>query len=151
MPIAKKSVLNDKSITLQDLITYVDVRSDEECWNWLYTLNYAGYGLYSRNYKQYRAHRAIYELLNGKVEPRLEMDHLCRNHSCVNPYHLEPVTTAENQYRGVGIMGQNYRKTHCPAGHEYNNENTYRIGNYGRRCRVCNTIAARKYRSKKHE
>jgi hypothetical protein len=33
------------------------------------------------------------------VPAGLMMGHLCRNHACVNPYHLEPVTATENAAR----------------------------------------------------
>ena len=47
------------------------------------------------------AHRALYENVNGPVPYGLQLDHLCRVPSCVNPDHLEPVTPAENCRRGV--------------------------------------------------
>lgn len=46
------------------------------------------------------AHRYSYELINGKIEKGMEIDHLCKNHACVNPDHLEKVTKLENIKRG---------------------------------------------------
>jgi hypothetical protein len=45
------------------------------------------------------AHVVMYERHVGLVPDGLELDHLCRNTSCVNPSHLEPVTHAENMRR----------------------------------------------------
>ena len=39
-----------------------------------------------------------------------------------------------NEY--AGAAAQNAAKTHCPQGHEYTEDNTYRYGN-GRYCRSC--------------
>lgn len=39
------------------------------------------------------------------------------------------------------------RKTHCPQGHEYTAENTYRNGKT-RKCRICNKIRAKQLRDK---
>lgn len=46
------------------------------------------------------AHRLLYELLVEPVPDDLQMDHLCRTPTCVNPSHLEPVTPRENVRRG---------------------------------------------------
>lgn len=46
------------------------------------------------------AHRASYEQFVGPIPEGLQLDHLCRVPSCVNPEHLEPVTHAENGRRG---------------------------------------------------
>jgi len=45
------------------------------------------------------AHRFAYEELVGPIPEGLDLDHLCRNKTCVNPAHLEPVTRAENVRR----------------------------------------------------
>lgn len=48
-----------------------------------------------------RAHRLAYEHLVGPIDDGLQLDHLCRVRPCVNPSHLEQVTTAENLRRGA--------------------------------------------------
>ena len=37
------------------------------------------------------------------VAPGMVRDHLCRNTACVNPAHLEIVTSRENTLGGIGI------------------------------------------------
>ena len=39
-------------------------------------------------------------MTDGSIGDGLVIDHLCRNPRCVNPDHLEPVTTAVNTLRG---------------------------------------------------
>lgn len=50
--------------------------------------------------KDYMAHRAMYEQEVGQIPEGLQIDHLCREPSCVRPDHLEPVTPATNVRRG---------------------------------------------------
>lgn len=64
------------------------------CWRWLGSRTY-GYGLF-RPGVPYRAHRWAYEHWIGPIPDGLTLDHLCQDHGCVNPWHLEPVTRAEN-------------------------------------------------------
>lgn len=68
------------------------------CWLWT-GLKVAGYGRFSIQNKGIGAHRVSYEALIGAIPDGLELDHLCRVPSCVNPLHLEPVTGAENRRR----------------------------------------------------
>lgn len=53
-----------------------------------------GYGRVGHNGRSYRAHRAVWEYLNGPTE--LPVLHSCDNPPCVNPEHLEPGTHQKN-------------------------------------------------------
>lgn len=127
----------------------VDRGDPEECWNWLGPVNKAdGYGFCRPVRGQSRpeaAHRVAYRLLKGEIPEGLELDHLCRNHFCVNPAHLEPVTTRENSLRGVAAR----KGGRCKHGHELTEDNViiYRTkcGYETRRCRTCYLAAKRRY------
>lgn len=45
------------------------------------------------------AHRLMDEIVNGPLPEGLEIDHICFNHRCVNPDHLQRLTRAENLAR----------------------------------------------------
>jgi hypothetical protein len=82
-------------------------------------------------------HRVSYEAFKGPIPDGLTIDHLCRNRACVNPEHLEPVTMRVNCLRGESPAAVHARKTHCPKGHEYSAENTYRHKGNHRMCKLC--------------
>ena len=108
------------------------------CWVWTGRMATNGYGQFWDQGRTILAHRAAYQALRGVIPAGLELDHLCRNRGCVNPDHLEPVTSQENTRRGLGACGLNARKEVCPAGHAYTPENTYTYPRTGhRRCREC--------------
>lgn len=109
------------------------------CWLWTGTISDAGYGMYSGQL----AHRLVYELLVEPVPDGLVLDHVrdrgCIHRHCVNPAHLEPVPTVTNVMRGDGFSAVNARKTQCPRGHPYDEQNTGRKAGSGHRyCRACN-------------
>lgn len=117
------------------------------CWLWTGTVVRAGYGTFrmgSRldgSRKNVRAHRFIFDLVGKSIPEDLVIDHLCRNRRCVNPDHLEPVSTAVNIKRGnagrpkIDVHGS--RRWECPNGHPANEANTYTRSNGYRYCRVC--------------
>lgn len=43
-----------------------------------------------------RAHRLAWSLFRGPLASDLEIDHICRQPLCVNPYHLRPLTKEEH-------------------------------------------------------
>jgi len=74
----------------------------------------------------------------GPIPDGKQLDHLCRNHACVNPSHLEVVSGRENVVRGIGPTAKNAKKTHCVNGHALTPENLYRHSPAGgRKCKAC--------------
>jgi hypothetical protein len=122
--------------------SYVEAR--DGCWNWQRAKDKDGYGMFKigshKDNTRFmaRAHRWSYEWFVGKIPDGLTIDHLCRNHCCVNPDHLEPVTSALNTRRGARSIA-----THCKRGHELTGYNlilrpaTKAHPNGMRACREC--------------
>lgn len=79
----------------------VDTGYRTPCWLWRKTLGTKGYGRIKTGRTSRPAHVVYYEHAHGPVPTGLQLDHLCRQHACVNPEHLEPVTNAENCRRGL--------------------------------------------------
>jgi hypothetical protein len=111
------------------------------CIVWVSSRDKYGYGKHGKG----SAHRAAYKIVHGSIPDGLTLDHLCRNTSCVNPDHLEPVTLAENRRRAEVL------RTHCKSGHEFNAENTYVTPAGARQCRACNREAVARYKAARRQ
>ena len=115
----------------------VEIGGKDECWRWLASFDGRSYGQFClRHGKNVRAHRYAYEQIRGLIPPGLDIDHLCRNRWCVNPWHLEIVTRRTNLLRGDTLAAGEADRTHCPSGHPYDEENTYHYRGL-RYCRAC--------------
>ncbi len=81
---------------------YSTVDPETECWTWTGPTNGKGYGRCSNNGTYGYAHRFAYEEHRAPIPYDCTIDHLCGNHSCVNPAQMEPVSLGENIRRGSG-------------------------------------------------
>lgn len=111
------------------------VKDSSGCWLWQGAHSTEGYGLFHvpSPRRMVRAHRFAWENSGrGAIPPGLQIDHLCRVPSCVNPAHMELVTSRENTMRGDGPTSINAKKVRCPRGHEYSSIRSGR-----RRCGEC--------------
>lgn len=70
------------------------------CWIWLLGMR-DGYGIEKVDGKYGGAHVHSYEKHRGPVPDGMVLDHaICKNRRCINPWHLEIVTSAVNTRRG---------------------------------------------------
>lgn len=123
------------------------VDASGDCWEWIGARDPRGYGRFRFEGEARLAHRVAWGLLVGPIGVGLTLDHLCRNHPCVNPDHLEPVTQRVNVNRGFHRV---VLKTHCPKGHPYEGENV-RLERGVRVCRICRKRIHVEYRARLRE
>jgi HNH endonuclease len=106
-------------------------------------VNRKGYPVISIKGKTYLEHRKVWESEHGDIPEGLFVLHRCDTPGCINVEHLFLGTNQDNARDMVRKGRQNnQRKTHCPWGHEYNEENT-RVSKGRRWCRTCERIRIR--------
>ena len=143
----------NKPHTVESLLALTSPQGD--CRVWQSTSRTSqGYGVATFMGKQTTVHRVMYQLITGQSVPSgVDIDHTCNNRACINPAHLQAVSHADNMRLG------RERRTHCKAGHEWNDDNTYlatvRRKQGGTReqryCRVCRAIAQQNFRDRQKE
>jgi hypothetical protein len=126
---------------------------DERCLLWTGMTGRGGYGRMTLDDGTTIAvHRFVWQYVMHKEIPEgMQVDHVChgkaveaetcsgagdegcRHRNCCNPAHLELVTASENTRRQDH---KERRKTHCPAGHEYSEDNTF-VRSGRRVCKTC--------------
>lgn len=125
-------------------LSKVTVASPDACWEWTGSQDGKGYGqMKLQGRSPIKAHRIGYELFVESIPEGLTLDHLCRNRSCVNPDHLEPVTIRENTLRGMAPGIVTLRTGVCQRGHSM--DNAIIKPNGARTCRVCENERQRRY------
>lgn len=115
------------------------VQVEGDCWVWQASKTKGGYGnftLCTNGKKRWiMAHRWAYLSMIADIPDGLDLDHLCRNRACVNPYHLDPVTRKVNLKRG---KRRTYaRPTHCPQQHPYSGRNVRLSPSGTQICVIC--------------
>ena len=124
------------------------------CSIWPGSISSEGYGRYWRDGRQVYAHRAAFEAAFGPIPDGLVIDHLCRNRACVNPEHMEAVSTRETTLRADSPAARAARSDVCAHGHPYDDANTLvrssrtRTGwvRTWRQCRTCHREHMRRNR-----
>lgn len=125
------------------------------CWLWLGNIEpwsgYSRFRLGGRGARIYRAHRLSFIHFVGNIAEDAPLDHVrargCNLRCCVNPDHLEPVSTAENTRRGDGPTAVNSRKSTCNNGHALGGSNLGISVRGDRVCKACRRIGQRRIRA----
>ena len=74
----------------------VDVRGEDECWEWQASHDRWAYGHFWLDGTMQAAHRLVWELTNGPIPQGLCVLHHCDHPGCQNPSHLFLGTIADN-------------------------------------------------------
>lgn len=170
---AGRSVPN-RRLTLEERF-WQKVRKGHGCWMWLGAHHPKdGRGILQVDGKPTYAPRLLLEWTLGRpLSPSEFALHHCDNPPCVRPDHIYLGTHADNMrdmrdryrsYRSVRTPAERAAisarqraywrvhipplalRTHCPKGHEFTPENTYRAKKGSRICRACNLAWQKEWR-----
>ena len=133
--------------TIADILRLYVERPDcgDGCWLWKGPVT-AGYSKAWFDGRSITGHRLMYTQFIAPVPRSLQLDHLCRNRLCVNPTHLEPVTSRENNLRNPrSMLSINSAKTRCLNGHALAGPNLYVDPRGRRQCKTCRRNAVYRY------
>jgi len=101
-------------------------------------------------WKRLQVHRLVALAFLGPCPPELVCCHNDGNHLNNHVQNLRWDTRSENEYDKVR-HGQSHtaNRTHCPKGHEYTDENTYRSKRGWRQCKTCSRAKCAAYNARK--
>lgn len=129
------------------------VKKTKTCWVWTAGDSGTGYGRIKVRNVSKAAHRLSWQMHKGKIPLGFYVLHTCDNRACVNPAHLYLGTQFDNM-RDMSARKRHWglKKTHCPQGHPYSEENTYRQKHKpGRQCRICKAANGRASKERRRQ
>lgn len=123
---------------------HYEVNPATGCWDWTATVTDRGYGTIGETVapgksRSIYAHRLSYEMHHGPIPAGLVVDHVCDNRRCVNPDHLQLLTSKQNILRSSAPEIRRRWLGQCIRGHDLNDpDNVYvRPDNGRKQCREC--------------
>lgn len=127
------------------------IEAPSGCWIWMGRLDKDGYGrthvgsITAGNLRTRAAHRVVYEEYVGSIPEGLQIDHLCRIRRCVNPRHLQPVTSRINTLRGNSVGATARQTGHCKRLHPLSGDNLMLTDRGHRHCKTCQRMKQREW------
>ena len=90
-----------------------------DCQIWQGAVQSSGYGSVAGGRKGLTllAHRVVFTELVGPIPEGMTVDHLCMRKTCMNYFHMELVTRAEN------VRRKHRTQTHCKWNHPLSGDN----------------------------
>lgn len=95
------------------------------------------------------AHRAVYEAMVGPIPDGMLLCHHCDNPRCVRPDHVFVGSAVDNS-RDMCAKGRqgsgprpHTKRTHCPNGHPYSDDNLYLDKHGWSHCRTCRSMRSK--------
>ena len=132
----------DIADTYKRFMKRIEMVPESGCWIWVGNPHKysqpTGYGQVHFRGTTWLSHRASYTYFKNEIPVGMMLDHLCRVRCCVNPDHLEPVTSKVNTLRGIGPTAIRSAQTHCIYGHALSGHNLIIRKEGWRMCRTCN-------------
>lgn len=126
------------------LVSKIDPQSTDECWEWKGGKTGGGYGSMKVEGVMILVHQIAYTLWVGPLTVDMIVHHKCENRACINPHHLELLTSSQHKLLHPSSNPHDCKKniTHCPKGHIYDESNTY-LHKGARYCRECKRASVR--------
>ena len=116
--------VRDPRVIKKRFWVYINIQSDEICWEWNGPKDKYGYGSFDyltvKRRVKGKSHRLIWRQYFGKIPKNLCVCHTCDNPSCCNPHHLFLGTHKDNMddkvRKGRHKFGENCKQARLTTG-----------------------------------